>query len=157
MMRRPTLCPPSAFPERVEAFKATGIAELSPIQTVTARAALGRLLALAGLPDTVTAKPVLIHAPNGRPYLAALLRREKSPYLVAMDDLTEHLPAIHRPDFHGRSVFTVQRLSPEAAPHFEQAIGAFQQGTKRSEYVWLGDAFVCELVYPAHLGDLAGW
>lgn len=155
-MRRPTLCPPSAFPERLEAFKATGIAELSAIQTVTARAAVGRLLALAGLPDTVTAKPVLIHAPNGRPYLAALLRSGRSP-LVAMDDLTERIPALHRPDYGGRSVFTVQRLSPEAAPQLEHAIGAFQQGTKRSEYVWLGDAFICELTYPAHLGDLAGW
>lgn len=155
-MRNPTLCPPSAFPERVEAFKATGIAELPPIQTVTARAALSQLLALAGLPETVTAKPVLIHAPNGRPYLAALLRTGRSP-LVAMDDLRERPPALHRPEYAGRSSFTVQRLSPEAAPHFEQAIGAFQQGTKRSEYVWLGDAFICELVYPAHLGDLAGW
>lgn len=156
-MRNPTLCPPSAFPERVEAFKATGVAELTPIQTVTARAAVSKLLALADLPDTLTAKPVLMHAPNGRPYLAALLRRERSPYLVAMDDLTERLPALHRPEYLGRSSFTVQRLSPESAAHFEQAIGSFQQGTKRSEYVWLGDAFICELVYPAHLGDLAGW
>lgn len=156
-MNRPTLCPPSAFPERVEAYKATGIAELSPVQTVTARAALVRLAGRLALPEGVTTKPVLIHAPNGRPYLALLLRGGRSPYLVAMDDLTERLPALHRPGYHGRSSFTVQRLSPEVAPHFEPAIAAFQHGAKRSEYVWLGDAFVCELVYPAHLGDLAGW
>lgn len=156
-MKRPSLCPPSAFPERLEAFKATGIAELSPVQSVTARAALSRLVERLALPEEVTTKPVLIHAPNGRPYLALLLRAAPSPYLVAMDDLTERLPALHRPGYRGRSTFAVQRLSPEAAGHFEQGIAAFQQGTKRSEYVLLGDAFLCELVYPVHLGDLAEW
>src|SRR5574337_1460084 len=72
-MSRPTLCPPSAFPERVDALKTTGIAELSPIQTVTARVALARLAGQLPLLEGIATKPVLIHAPNGRPYLALLL------------------------------------------------------------------------------------
>lgn len=152
----PSLCAPSAFPGMMEAYQAAGIAELSPTQTVTARIAYDRLMVGVALPESATVKPVLVHASNGRPYVGAFLRLGRS-YGARLDDLAERLPALHRPGYGGKTTFAARLLQPEAAGHrLAELIQAYRQGQKRSDLVVLGDQFVSELIYPAHL-DLRRW
>lgn len=157
MSGRPSLCAPSAFPDLMEAYQATGIAELAPIQAVPARWAYDKLMAGVSLPKEATVKPVLIHATNGHPYIGALVRRG-SGYRVRLADLSERLPALHRPGYGGKTTVSARLLQPEAAvDRLTEMVQAFRQGEKRSVLVVLGDQFIAELAYHAHLGDLARW
>lgn len=157
MNTRVSLCPPSAFPGQVEAYKATGTAELSPLQGVDARYAFEKLMAGVTLPEKTTAKPVLVHASNGKPYIAALVR-QGTRAMVPLPSLEEHLPALHRPGYMGGMSRSIHLLSPEsAAGNLMEGVASFRNAEKRSVLVLLGDAFVAELTYPAHLGKLVRW